>query len=238
MPVGQSRVAAVGTAQQQAVDFLADRFHQPFEATTAERPIATARPVSKQFLRGPHQVASQTFDLLVVAVNEGLEIPFQMCPAPLQPATLPVHLGPVAGHHAGKGLSQQFADRRGGAAAAEGEDGKGCGHERPQPAFDGAFFGRRFIAVELRLCRDRRDEFGIGWLERLGGDSLMFHGQSRAAGIFSSDVTNSDVRRLLCRKQAINNATKAINCGPELPLGTPAGNTSQVVSPQSGQFSR
>ena len=57
-------------------------------------------------------------------------------------------------------------------------------------------------------------------------------------GIFKIDSTKNAVRRLLCLKQAISKATKAISFGPDIPIGTPGGNGAQVVSLQHGQLSQ
>ena len=149
-------------AQQQAVDLVADWFHQVLEAAAGEGPVATARPVAEEGFGGPHQVMAQPFDLVIGVVDQGLKVSFQMGPAPLQATALPIHFRPVAAHHAGEGRPQQFADGRRGAAAAEGEHREAVRNERPQPAFHQAFLRGRFVAVELRLMGQLNDEFCIG----------------------------------------------------------------------------
>ena len=173
-------------AQQQAVDLVADRLHQTLEAPPREGPIPAARPVPEEGFGRSHQVMAQAFDLVIIAVNQRLKVSLQMSPAPLQAAALPVHFRPVAADDAGEGLAQQFAEGRGGAAAAEGEHGEAAGDEGPQPALHRAFLRRRFIAVELRLSRQRRDQFRVRWLQRARDDRLLFDRQRGAAG----DVQN------------------------------------------------
>ena len=178
---GQSRVTAEVAAQQQAVDLAADRLHQTLESAAGDRPVPATRPVMKQGLCRSHQVVPQAFHLVILVVDQGLKIAFEMRPAPLQAAAPPIHLGPVATHDSGEGLAQEFADGCCRATATEGEHREGSGHERPQPTFDRAFFRGRFVTIELRLGRQRGDEFRICRLERLRGDGLVLHRQRRAA---------------------------------------------------------
>ncbi len=56
---------------------------------------------------------SQPLHLRVVAVDQGLKVALQMRPAPLQVFQTPVHLGPVAHHHAMEAVGQEFPQHGG-----------------------------------------------------------------------------------------------------------------------------
>jgi hypothetical protein len=61
--------------------------------------------------------------LIIAVVDQRLKIAFQMGPAPLNAAHPPVHLGPIARHHATEGLGQKLVDcccRTGGISSTVG----------------------------------------------------------------------------------------------------------------------
>ena len=111
----QSRAFAERSAQQQGVHLAADRPHRAKPAATRERPIAIAGPQAKQLACFAHQIVPQAFGLSIARVDQGLEIAFQVGPTPLQAAVRPIHLGPIAGDHAGECFAQPFFQQRGGA---------------------------------------------------------------------------------------------------------------------------
>src|SRR6516164_10220569 len=78
-------------AQQVRFYLLANRLHLLAECAARNRPIANFLPEGKQLLGWSHQVMSEAFADGTEAVDQGLEIPFQMSPAPLQTVESPVH---------------------------------------------------------------------------------------------------------------------------------------------------
>jgi hypothetical protein len=104
----QTRVAAINSAQQQGFHLLADWLHQPLQSGPGDGPIARARPVAEHVARGAHQVASQSFHLMVRVIDERLEVPLQVGPAPLEVSLLPIHFRPATHHRAVEPLSEQF----------------------------------------------------------------------------------------------------------------------------------
>ena len=104
----QSRAFAERSAQQQGVHLTADRPHRAKPPATGECPIAIARPEAKQLACFAHQIVPQSFGLSIARVDQGLEVAFQVSPAPLQATVRPIHLGPIAGDHAGECVAQPF----------------------------------------------------------------------------------------------------------------------------------
>ena len=80
----QPWVAADRLRAAASFHLLADRVHQPLQSGPGDRAVAVARPKMEQFPRGPHQVASQPFHLMVRVIDQRLEVPLQVGPAPLQ----------------------------------------------------------------------------------------------------------------------------------------------------------
>ena len=105
---GRERVEVA--AQQQRVDLPADRLHAACEGGPGECPVADPLPQREQFERRPHQVAAEPLLRGARAVDPGLEIPFEMGPAPLQSAEPPVHPGAVAVDDAGVAFAEQFLE--------------------------------------------------------------------------------------------------------------------------------
>lgn len=178
----QPRVPAAQTAQQQAVHVLANRRQDRLQLRESERPVPAAGPLAEQLFGRTHEIPPQAFDLPVGMIHQRLKVPFQMRPAPLQAATLPVHLRPIAAHHSGERLSEEFGDRRRRPTAPEGEHREGLGDERPQPGFDLAFLRGGLVPVQAGLLGQRLDQFVVGRPEGLGGDVLVLDGQGWAAG--------------------------------------------------------
>src|SRR4051812_45220456 len=77
-------------AQKQRVDLPADRLHPASEGAMRESAVADLLPEREHFLGRPHEVMSETFLGWARTVDEGLEIAFEMRPAPLEPADAPV----------------------------------------------------------------------------------------------------------------------------------------------------
>ncbi len=115
----------------------------------------------KQLACGTQQVASQPLHLMVRMVDERLEVPLQMRPAPLGPAELPVHLRPVAVHHAVEGIRQQILEYRGGPRGPQREERVGTGDERPQPRLEPSLLRRRFVDAQHRFGRQLCRQFVI-----------------------------------------------------------------------------
>ena len=82
----------------------------PSDAASAAReivPCAIVGPVLEQLARRMPQTPAKVFRPAVAAVDHRLKIAFQMGPAPLQAAHVPVHLGPIAGDDAVERLAQE-----------------------------------------------------------------------------------------------------------------------------------
>lgn len=139
------------TAQQQRIHFLADRRHRLLKLLPRQCSVPAAGPRLKQFVGRPHEIVSKAFNLVIGMVDQRLKVSLQVSPAPLQPPALPVHLCPVAAHHAGELLPQQLCDGCGRTTAADGEHGEGLCHKCPQPGFRVRLLRGRFVAVQRRL---------------------------------------------------------------------------------------
>ena len=176
----QPRVATKHAAQQQGVDLGPDRYHQALESHAGDSPVAITSPERKHLPRRPHQIVAQTLHLLVLVVDQGLKVAFQMSPAPLQSAALPVHFRPIAIHDPCKRRGQQIVQDRRGPGRTQGKDREGLGHERPQPGFRTLLFRGRLVDTQLFLRRQLRRQFLIGRTDRSRGLCLHLHGQRRA----------------------------------------------------------
>src|SRR5262249_2706193 len=83
-------------AQQQRFHALADWLHPVAKGATRHRAIANLLPEGKQFFGRSHQIVAETFARRTGAVDQSLEIAFQVSPAPLQTAKAPIHAGAIA----------------------------------------------------------------------------------------------------------------------------------------------
>ena len=104
-------------------------------------------------------------------VDQRLKIPLQMSPAPLQPPLVPIHLRPVAIHHAVEGVREQFLKDRGGARGPQRKDRVGVGDEDPQPGLEPGFLRRRFVDAQNVFGRQLLSQFLVG--RREGGRRLI-----------------------------------------------------------------
>ena len=137
----------------------------------------------EQFLRRTHQIASQALHLLVRMVDQRLKVPFEMRPAPLGPADLPVHLGPVAVHHAVEVLREQLDEDRGGPRTSQREHRIGAGDERPQPRLLPGFLRRRFVDPQHWFGRQLGREFFVGRRQRGRRLILQLDHPTRGTGL-------------------------------------------------------
>ena len=135
----------VVAAQQVLFHLPADRFHPLTKGAAGDRPIAHFLPEGEHFPGRPHQVVAEAFADGTGAIDQSLEVAFQMSPAPLQAAEGPVHPRPVAVDDAGKIAAEQLPGHLGGPAGAAREKGEGVGDEGADPTLVRAFLGRRFI---------------------------------------------------------------------------------------------
>ena len=93
-------------AQQQAFHLAADRRHPAKQSPRHAK--SSRRDTWAQCSNNPGEVMRcnscniRLSGLIVAVVDEGLKIPLQMGPAPLQSSHTPVHLGSVASHDAGE----------------------------------------------------------------------------------------------------------------------------------------
>ncbi len=124
---------------------------------------------------------SEAFAGLAGAVDERLEIAFEMRPAPLQAAESPVHPRPVTMDDTVKVVAEQLLRHVGASAGAAGKEGEAGSDEGPDPGFGGALLGRRFIDVQHGLPRKLLGQFVIGRLYGVGGVVLQQH-QPTGAG--------------------------------------------------------
>lgn len=120
------------------------------------------------------------------AVDESLEIAFEVSPAPLQTAEAPVHAGTVAMDDAGERLPQKFFEDIGGATGAAGEQSKAGRHKGPDPGFRRTFLGRRFVNMRRGLEGQLLGQLVVGGLDRLGSAVLQQHQVSRTGGLIQN----------------------------------------------------
>ena len=84
-----------------------------------------------------------------------------MCPAPLQPLILEVHLRPVAVNATFEIGTDCLCEHNRFARRAQHKHRKTRGDERPQPRLETAAFERRFIDRQVRLIGQDSGEFVI-----------------------------------------------------------------------------
>ena len=153
------------------------------KAERRDRAGAIVGPVHEQLPLAATQVIAESFGLAVAAVDQGLKIPFQVGPTPLEATVAPVHLRSVAGHDARELGREQLDHRRRLAGGPQSEDSELAGHERPQPSLAILFFGRRFVAAELVLLRQLGDQLVVRSPEGRRGLALHFHRDRRTTGL-------------------------------------------------------
>ena len=94
------------SAQQERVDLAADRLHASAKCRDGERAVADTLPHGEPFLGGSHEVAAKPLVGVARAVDQGLEVAFEVSPAPLQAlAARPIHAGAITVNDAGEALS-------------------------------------------------------------------------------------------------------------------------------------
>ena len=101
------RRGRTGAAQQQTLDVATHRSHPTQQSGPRNPAVPVVGPVLKQLTRRMPQTETQVLCPRVATVDHRLKIAFQMRPAPLQIAELPVHLGPIAGDDAVELLAQE-----------------------------------------------------------------------------------------------------------------------------------
>lgn len=173
----------VVAAQQVLFHLPADRFHPLAKGAAGDRPIAHFLPEGEHFLGRPHQVVAEAFADGTGAIDQSLEVAFQMSPAPLQAAEGPVHPRPVAVDNAGKIAAEQLPGHLGGPAGAAREKGEGVGDEGPDPTLVRAFLGRRFIDEQHGLGGELLAQFVVSGPHRFGGAVLQEHHPAGAGGL-------------------------------------------------------
>ena len=105
-------VTALGAAQQQTLHVAADRSHPTQQCRPRNSTLPIVGPVLEQLARRMPQTTAEMLCTRVTAVDHRLEIAFQMGPAPLQVAQMPVHFGPIAGDDAVERVAQEGVERR------------------------------------------------------------------------------------------------------------------------------
>ena len=90
-------IATLHSAQQQTLDFAANRTHPTQQCRPRDFTGAIIGPMFKQLACRASQTLSEPFRARIARVDHRLEIAPQMRPAPLQSSHSPVHFRPVAG---------------------------------------------------------------------------------------------------------------------------------------------
>ena len=116
---------------------------------------------------------------MVRVVDQRLEIPLQMGPAPLQTPNHPIHLGPIAHHRPVEPLREELVQDRGGPRRPQGEHGETGSHAGPQPGFHRAFLGGGFVDRQHLLDRKLADDLLVRRTEGGGGLVLQLDHPSR-----------------------------------------------------------
>ena len=173
-------------AQQKRVDLLTDRLHAAAESSARHRPVAHFFPEREHFERGFQQIAAEAFAGLAGAIDQPLEIAFEMSPTPLQPAEAPIHAGAIAVDDASKRHAEKFFQNVGSSAGAAGEERERRGHDGPDPGFGVAFLGRRFVDVRRRLLWKLGGEFVISGLDGFGNMVLQLDQPTGARGLIQN----------------------------------------------------
>ena len=138
-------------AQQVLFHFLADRTQISLQCRVLDRPVAAPGILGEQLSCFPHQVMTQTFELIVIRIDQFLEIAFQVRPAPLQGVELKIHFRAIAVDAARELVTDRFTQHDRFAGRSDNEHSEACCHKRPQPRFHATPFERRLIDRKVRL---------------------------------------------------------------------------------------
>ena len=144
-------VTAFGAAQQQTLHVATDRSHPTQQCRPRNLSGTKVGPMLEQLACRMPQTIAEVLCARVAAVDHRLEIAFQMGPAPLQTAQMPVHFCPIAGDDAVELLAKQLAERCRFAGGSDRKHRKQSGDECPQPSLVVFLFGSRFVNVQLLL---------------------------------------------------------------------------------------
>ena len=94
---------------------------------------------------------TKSFDLPVLAIDQFLNVTFEVCPTPLQSFAIEVHLRPVAIDDDARIVSHQRLQGSALACQEDSENGEPRSHRNPQPSFTLFLFGRRLVHEQLLL---------------------------------------------------------------------------------------
>ena len=182
-------VSAEPSAQQQAFHFKADRLHQTLHFDKRDGAVATARPMSKEFLRAAHKVVPEALHLPIRVIDQCLKVPLQVCPTPLQFPLFPrfpIHLGAVAVDHPIKHIGQQFVENCRRPSGSQGKKRVHGGDKRPQPSLGFAFLGGRFVNSQDGLSRQALSKLLIAWRHGSRRLLLELYDPARRTGLIQN----------------------------------------------------
>ena len=170
---------------QNHVELALQAIDMTLEPRSRQSPVANAVPVVEHFLREFQQRSSHFggtgCSRGTSKLADGLEVAFEMCPAPLSQREEKVHSCPVATNGALVVESQPVVQDAGPSRQSHPEDREAGGHKRPQPGLVRLLFCRRLVDIDVGLPRQGVDQLVKARSQRRGSQVLHVDDMTHAA---------------------------------------------------------